>query len=436
MESGSRARTGPTLTSSRWPRFSSACMRWCRSRISSSTHVDLGSSSRRWSRSRRKTRQRAPASNGSRTENGGRAGCCLRTWPNSGFGRGQSPRDFHRAPSAFRRRGNARVHALRVRRASRAGPARTQGVVRDGGHAAWGVSRSRPSSRPVSPGRTVVRARGYPRSCARAAFFEEEERNDRRDEAEAAMDDRDMGVGGARWQRRMDPECQQQQYRRCPQDCDARRHGQRRADGRSPCAGRDAGQVRARVRGRTSPPRRSDGACGSASDRRSTRCARPLRLEVVVSETDDCKRPWDHGADYYSTSDQDERLTHEDLDECLEDHFETTPGRVKEVAAKGVTVYTWARMTLDEISEAERQADDIVERLSEAILEEYGDPNGSSEEIFGAEAETEFKLKIMPALVTLLSTVTPWGCSQVGERTFTAEELLAWVREHNPEWLE
>lgn len=62
-----------------------------------------------------------------------------------------------------------------------------------------------------------------------------------------------------------------------------------------------------------------------------------------MSETDDCKRPWDHGADYYSTSDQDERLTHESLDECLEQHLEDTGGTIDEAASKVVTVHAWVR---------------------------------------------------------------------------------------------
>lgn len=147
-------------------------------------------------------------------------------------------------------------------------------------------------------------------------------------------------------------------------------------------------------------------------------------------------KPWDHGADFYSTSDQDERLTHKSLDECLEEHLDGWPGSIEEAVAAGVTVYAWARMTIDEDHEATIRLDDIVENLSEAILEEYGDPDGSSEDVFGSEAEETFKAAVLPALVKLLSTVTPWGCSQVGERTFTAEELLAWVKQHNPKWLE
>jgi len=78
----------------------------------------------------------------------------------------------------------------------------------------------------------------------------------------------------------------------------------------------------------------------------------------------------------------------------------------------------------------------FVELLSEAILEEYGDPDGDSEDVFGTEAEESFKAAVTPALKALLSTVKPWQCNVIGERTFTADELMAWVREHNPEWLE
>lgn len=157
-----------------------------------------------------------------------------------------------------------------------------------------------------------------------------------------------------------------------------------------------------------------------------------------MSETDDCKRPWDHAADYYSTSELDERLTHESLDECLVDHFENenTPGLVSEVAAKGVTVYAWRRDAIDLVAEAKSSLDTFVLELAEEIADEYGDPNGGWRGGISTDDAKAFMAIAQPALVALLATVKPWRCHVSGDRTFTAAELLAWVREHNPKWLE
>lgn len=147
-------------------------------------------------------------------------------------------------------------------------------------------------------------------------------------------------------------------------------------------------------------------------------------------------KPWDYGAVYYSTSADDERLSHEDLDECIEEHLEGCGGTIEEAVTKILTVHAWRRSAIDLEAEGKRQLKRFLENMSEAILEEYGEPDGDSDDVFGSEAEEAFKAAVTPALKALLSTVVPWQCSVVGERTFTADELLAWVREHEPQWLE
>lgn len=148
-------------------------------------------------------------------------------------------------------------------------------------------------------------------------------------------------------------------------------------------------------------------------------------------------RTWDDGATYYSTSDQDERLSHEDLDECLEAHLDDRPRRsLGEAVADGVTVYAWRRAAIDVTAEAKSSLDTFVADLAESIADEYGDPDGGWMGGLATKDADEFKAVAMPALVALLATVDPWRCHVVGQQTFTADELLAWVREHNPQWLE
>jgi hypothetical protein len=152
-----------------------------------------------------------------------------------------------------------------------------------------------------------------------------------------------------------------------------------------------------------------------------------------MSET---ARQWDDGADYYSTSDDDERLTHEDIDECICECLEGRDGTIEEAVTKGLTVHAFKRDAIDVDDEATTQLDRFIENMSEEILEEYGDLDGSSENVFGDEAEEAFRAAVRPALKTLIAKVVVWQCNAVGERTFTPEELLAWVRENEPEWLE
>jgi hypothetical protein len=147
-------------------------------------------------------------------------------------------------------------------------------------------------------------------------------------------------------------------------------------------------------------------------------------------------KTWDDGAAYYSTSADDERLVHEDIDDCICEYLESRPGAIIDAVAGGLTVHAWVRDEIDLETEAKDQLVSWVERMSEEILEEYGDPDGQSKDVFGAEAVEAFKTAVTPALKTLLSTVVPWQCSAIEERTFTADELLAWVREHEPKWLE
>lgn len=155
-----------------------------------------------------------------------------------------------------------------------------------------------------------------------------------------------------------------------------------------------------------------------------------------MSETDDVKRPWDHGADYYSTSDQDERLTHTTLDECIEGEFDVIDPCVELTAARGFTVYAWRRDEINVEDEAKIAIKNMLESLSLHLLEEYGDPDGDSEDIFGPEVEEAFKVEALQMVSALVAKAEAWRCHVIGEKTFAAAELMEWVRKNNPEWLE
>jgi len=152
-----------------------------------------------------------------------------------------------------------------------------------------------------------------------------------------------------------------------------------------------------------------------------------------MSET---ARQWDDGADYYSTSADTERLSHEELGECIWEHLEGCGGTIEEAAIKGLTVCAWKRLAIDVESEAKRRLDSFVEDVCQDLAEEFGEPGGDWDGGPTIKEAEDFTSVALPALKTLISKVQPWRCNVVGERTFTAEELLAWVRENEPEWLE
>jgi hypothetical protein len=147
-------------------------------------------------------------------------------------------------------------------------------------------------------------------------------------------------------------------------------------------------------------------------------------------------KPWDEGANYYSTSDQAERLPNKTLDECIEGEFDVIDPCVEITAARGFTVYALRRDAIDVEAEAKSSLDDFVTEIAESIADEYGDPDGHWDGGIATKDAEKFKAIVMPALVAMLATVEPWRCHVIGERTFTPEELMEWVRKNNPKWLE
>jgi hypothetical protein len=77
-----------------------------------------------------------------------------------------------------------------------------------------------------------------------------------------------------------------------------------------------------------------------------------------------------------------------------------------------------------------RTAADLVERAEELFGEEYGDPDGDS-----SCDITEAKGAMEAVLRTAFADVTVWQCRVIGEVRLDADDVLALVRDHAPEWL-
>jgi hypothetical protein len=144
---------------------------------------------------------------------------------------------------------------------------------------------------------------------------------------------------------------------------------------------------------------------------------------------------WNIDADFFGVEGE-YRLLHETLDECLEDYLDNYDDGIEEVIHQGVTIETWKRMKFDVQAETEERLTSFVMEMAEEIAEEYGDPDGGWYGGISTQDAREFQEAVEPRLKKLLSTVVPWRCEIVGTRTFTSEELRAWVMQNNPEWLE
>ena len=126
-------------------------------------------------------------------------------------------------------------------------------------------------------------------------------------------------------------------------------------------------------------------------------------------------------AEYWSCSKDNERLTHESIDEAVEWFLSAL--RPAGMPPK-VIVYGFARL---EIMAATHRGDPL-EGFLERLDEEHADPDGGC--TFPTERMKEAERVFIEAV---LAEYVPWGCEQVTEVEIDA---MAWVREHRPDWLD
>jgi len=161
----------------------------------------------------------------------------------------------------------------------------------------------------------------------------------------------------------------------------------------------------------------------------TTQC-RQCGVEYEYSSRSGCpacdqkKDPFDV-ADYYDCDDTAEELTHSCPEEAIEyqlsntaDAGDTWEQMIESCAP--VMVYAWKRTQLDP-KWCEREAKWFVERhLPESWVDnEYGDPDGSDDDIFGEGLVA----KIAAVLREHIKPEDVWACERCGEREYSAEQL-------------
>lgn len=135
---------------------------------------------------------------------------------------------------------------------------------------------------------------------------------------------------------------------------------------------------------------------------------------------------------FWSHDDGAEELYHSDQDDAIRDHLDSmlSPGCgdvLKELPTT-IKVYGYTRRRLAE-NEPAIDPDMIVERIFEDLDGEYNSPHDSND-----EAPHAAILEAAKALCAAVREHYPvWACERTREETI---DVAAWVREHEPEWLQ
>jgi hypothetical protein len=133
-------------------------------------------------------------------------------------------------------------------------------------------------------------------------------------------------------------------------------------------------------------------------------------------------------AEFYSCQKDEEKFSATSVIDALKEYFETPmtsrPSRYllrpNEVAAGGITVYAFDRVSV-ELIWMHDQAEILVADFEKNYAEEYGDMNGDS--CLNKNELTMFANHIENAIYKLCKRATPWKCEVVGARMFTMEEV-------------
>lgn len=138
--------------------------------------------------------------------------------------------------------------------------------------------------------------------------------------------------------------------------------------------------------------------------------------------------------EFYDCRDN-ENLTHDSHADAVLEVVELRcdPDRPMEAAIRAmgdVCVKAYARR---KVSDAwfKRAAADLAERAEEFFGEEYGDPDGDAPCDVAAKKDD-----IEAVLRSALAGVTVWSCRVIGEVWLDADDMIALVRDHAPEWLD
>lgn len=144
--------------------------------------------------------------------------------------------------------------------------------------------------------------------------------------------------------------------------------------------------------------------------------------------------------EFWTCDDGAEQLSTTELEEAVLEHLEgwsEKSGPEFETFLRGIaplTVYGYSRAEVtDERLHAEAAL--MVERLSESLEEdeEWGDPDGRHT-VFDDLGQNALLILVIEALKKVRHHIEPWHCEVTKTVVLDADELVALVRELEPEW--
>ena len=141
-------------------------------------------------------------------------------------------------------------------------------------------------------------------------------------------------------------------------------------------------------------------------------------------------------AKFYDCRDP-ETLTYESPEEAVERFLDywLNPGcDVEAVIREKCTPLTVDAYNPKEISDDQREAWvlGIEAYLEEQFGEEFGDPDGAPY----LDHAKDHRLALRAWVYEVIAGEHVWACEKVAERTYTADEVVAMMREERPDWFE
>lgn len=140
-------------------------------------------------------------------------------------------------------------------------------------------------------------------------------------------------------------------------------------------------------------------------------------------------------ADYWSPSEDCECLSLTSPEEALEVLCDGLPdGDIEAEIRKEapMTIHAWQRQRVEE-KHIQWAIDSCLEIALERFSEDYGGPDG--EELPSAEGRRKLRALFEPP-VRAVFALDVWRCERFVEVTLSADDAVALLREHCPEWFE
>ena len=160
----------------------------------------------------------------------------------------------------------------------------------------------------------------------------------------------------------------------------------------------------------------------------------PDPVPAATQENDGPKIPQ---GDFYDCRDGEE-LRHESPEEALEEWIELWCTIGCDVSAvirehSPVTLLVFRQDEVDDV-DLTSWAQKAVDDAQQAFDDEYGDPEGGTDNGLDDGAAEEYRTAVRAALVKFVARGTVWRCTKIASVDLEAEQVETMLREYRPDW--